>query len=87
MASVSLKELRKSYDGKSDVLAGIDLEIAHGEFVVLVGPSGCGKSTRLRMLCGLESIIAGTMQIVMSVIEGWIREHPEQWLWQHRRWR
>jgi len=31
--------------------------------------------------------IAGTMQIVMSVIEGWIREHPEQWLWQHRRWR
>ena len=31
--------------------------------------------------------IAGTMQIVMSVVEGWIREHPEQWLWQHRRWR
>ena len=31
--------------------------------------------------------VAGTMQIVMSVIEGWIREHPEQWLWQHRRWR
>ena len=31
--------------------------------------------------------IAGTMQIVMNVIEGWIREHPEQWLWQHRRWR
>ena len=63
MASVSLKELRKSYDGKTDVLAGIDLEIAHGEFVVLVGPSGCGKSTLLRMLCGLESITSGTMQI------------------------
>ena len=31
--------------------------------------------------------IAGTMQIVTSVVEGWIREHPEQWLWQHRRWR
>jgi KDO2-lipid IV(A) lauroyltransferase len=31
--------------------------------------------------------IAGTTQIIMSVIEGWIREHPEQWLWQHRRWR
>ncbi len=31
--------------------------------------------------------IAGTMQIIMSAIEGWIREHPEQWLWQHRRWR
>jgi multiple sugar transport system ATP-binding protein len=63
MASVSLKQLRKSYDGKSDVLAGIDLDIAHGEFVVLVGPSGCGKSTLLRMLCGLESITSGTMQI------------------------
>ena len=31
--------------------------------------------------------IAGTMQIIMAVIEGWIREHPEQWLWLHRRWR
>ena len=31
--------------------------------------------------------IAGTMQIITSVVEGWIREHPEQWLWQHRRWR
>ncbi|MGB8755261.1 MAG: lipid A biosynthesis lauroyl acyltransferase, partial [Pseudolabrys sp.] len=30
---------------------------------------------------------AGTMQIITSVIEGWIREHPEQWLWMHRRWR
>jgi multiple sugar transport system ATP-binding protein len=63
MASVSLQNLRKSYDGKTDVLAGIDLEIAHGEFVVLVGPSGCGKSTLLRMLCGLESITDGTLQI------------------------
>jgi KDO2-lipid IV(A) lauroyltransferase len=31
--------------------------------------------------------IAGTMQIITSVIEGWVREHPEQWLWMHRRWR
>ncbi len=63
MASVSLKQLRKSYDGKTDVLAGIDLDIAHGEFVVLVGPSGCGKSTLLRMLCGLETISGGSMTI------------------------
>ncbi|MES2739716.1 MAG: sn-glycerol-3-phosphate ABC transporter ATP-binding protein UgpC [Pseudomonadota bacterium] len=63
MASVSLKQLRKSYDGKTDVLAGIDLEIAHGQFVVLVGPSGCGKSTLLRMLCGLETISGGSMRI------------------------
>jgi KDO2-lipid IV(A) lauroyltransferase len=31
--------------------------------------------------------IAGTMQVITSVVEGWIREHPEQWLWLHRRWR
>src|SRR5471032_3383488 len=68
MASVSLKELRKSYDGKTDVLAGIDLDIAHGEFVVLVGPSGCGKSTLLRMLCGLESVSGGSMAIGGRVV-------------------
>jgi multiple sugar transport system ATP-binding protein len=68
MASVSLKELRKSYDGKTDVLAGIDLDIADGEFVVLVGPSGCGKSTLLRMLCGLESITGGSMEIGGEVV-------------------
>ncbi|GJI99622.1 sugar ABC transporter ATP-binding protein [Duganella rhizosphaerae] len=68
MASVSLKQLRKSYDGKTDVLAGIDLDIAHGEFVVLVGPSGCGKSTLLRMLCGLEGITGGSMSIGDEVV-------------------
>jgi ABC-type sugar transport system ATPase subunit len=68
MASVSLKQLRKSYDGKADVLAGIDLDIADGEFVVLVGPSGCGKSTLLRMLCGLESITGGSMEIGGEVV-------------------
>ena len=68
MANVSLKELRKSYDAKSDVLAGINLEIAHGEFAVLVGPSGCGKSTLLRMLCGLESITGGELSIGGQVV-------------------
>ncbi|MEC5162643.1 MULTISPECIES: ABC transporter ATP-binding protein [unclassified Janthinobacterium] len=68
MANVSLKQIRKSYDGKHDVLAGIDLDIAHGEFAVLVGPSGCGKSTLLRMLCGLESISGGTLSIGDQVV-------------------
>src|SRR5207253_11226576 len=68
MASVNLKNIRKSYDGKTDVLAGIDLDIAHGEFVVLVGPSGCGKTTLLRMLCGLEPITEGTMAIGDRVV-------------------
>jgi ABC-type sugar transport system ATPase subunit len=68
MASVSLKNIRKSYDGETDVLAGIDLEVAHGEFVVLVGPSGCGKSSLLRMLCGLEAITDGIMSIGDRVV-------------------
>ena len=68
MANVSLKQIRKSYDGESDVLAGIDLEIAHGEFAVLVGPSGCGKSTLLRMLCGLEAISGGELSIGDRVV-------------------
>ena len=59
MASVELKQIVKSYDGKNTVIHGIDLEIRHGEFVVFVGPSGCGKSTLLRMIAGLESITSG----------------------------
>src|SRR6185312_3358779 len=46
----------------------IDLDIAQGEFVVLVGPSGCGKTTLLRMLCGLESVTDGTLAIGDRVV-------------------
>jgi multiple sugar transport system ATP-binding protein len=63
MASVQLQQVRKSYDGKNQVIHGIDLEIRHGEFVVFVGPSGCGKSTLLRMIAGLESISGGEVLI------------------------
>ena len=63
MASVQLHQVRKSYDGKNQVIHGIDLEIQHGEFVVFVGPSGCGKSTLLRMIAGLESITEGDVMI------------------------
>jgi multiple sugar transport system ATP-binding protein len=62
MSTVSLKGVGKSY-GAVEVLHGIDLEIAEGEFVVLVGPSGCGKSTLLRMICGLEEISKGDVEI------------------------
>ena len=51
MAGVTVSQARKSY-GDVEVLHGIDVEIADGEFVVLVGPSGCGKSTLLRMTAG-----------------------------------
>ncbi|MCX8518091.1 MAG: ABC transporter ATP-binding protein, partial [Rhodoferax sp.] len=62
MGQVSLKGLQKSY-GAVDVIRGIELEIADGEFMVFVGPSGCGKSTTLRMIAGLESISGGELVI------------------------
>jgi multiple sugar transport system ATP-binding protein len=67
MASVSLKKLDKSY-GALRIVKGIDLEIADGEFVVLVGPSGCGKSTTLRMIAGLENISGGEILIGDRVV-------------------
>ena len=63
MASVQLNNVQKTYDGKTQVIHGIDMEIAHGEFVVFVGPSGCGKSTLLRMIAGLEGISGGDVMI------------------------
>jgi multiple sugar transport system ATP-binding protein len=63
MASVELRNVIKSYDGKNNVIHGVDLHIEHGEFVVFVGPSGCGKSTLLRMIAGLESISGGDVVI------------------------
>ncbi len=62
MGQVSLRGIRKSY-GKVDVIKGVDLDVADGEFIVFVGPSGCGKSTTLRMIAGLESITDGELLI------------------------
>ena len=62
MAEVSVRQLRKSY-GDTPVIHGIDVDIADGEFVVLVGPSGCGKSTLLRMIAGLEEVTSGDIHI------------------------
>ena len=67
MAEVALKKVVKRY-GKTDVVHGIDLDIAHNEFVVLVGPSGCGKSTTLRMIAGLEEISDGEILIGGKVV-------------------
>ena len=68
MAAVELKGIVKSYDGKTNVIHGIDLDIKHGEFVVFVGPSGCGKSTLLRMIAGLETISGGEVRIGDQVV-------------------
>ena len=62
MGQVSLRGIRKSY-GKVDVIKGIDLDVADGEFIVFVGPSGCGKSTTLRMIAGLETVTGGDLLI------------------------
>ena len=67
MAGVSLRKIEKKF-GNNEVVHGIDLEIQHNEFIVLVGPSGCGKSTILRMIAGLEDITAGEIAIDNRVI-------------------
>jgi sn-glycerol 3-phosphate transport system ATP-binding protein len=71
MAQVHLKDIRKSYGRGAkavEVLHGIDVDIADGEFIVLVGPSGCGKSTLLRMVAGLEEISSGDIVIGERVV-------------------
>ncbi len=67
MASVNVANVRKSY-GHFEVLHGVDIDIADGEFVILVGPSGCGKSTLLRMIAGLEEISGGDVAIGGRVV-------------------
>jgi multiple sugar transport system ATP-binding protein len=67
LAPVTLRNLHKRF-GKVQVIHGIDLEVADGEFVVLVGPSGCGKSTTLRMIAGLEEVSDGEIAIGERVV-------------------
>jgi multiple sugar transport system ATP-binding protein len=62
MANVSLNNVCKSF-GDVQIIKGVDLEVADGEFCVFVGPSGCGKSTLLRMIAGLEEITSGSLAI------------------------
>src|SRR5512135_920401 len=62
MAAVDLIGITKRF-GDVQVVHGVDLEIADGEFVVLVGPSGCGKTTLMRMVAGLEEISGGELRI------------------------
>ena len=67
MADVRLTGVTKSF-GSTEVLKGVDLEIADGEFVVFVGPSGCGKSTLLRTIAGLEEATGGDIAIGGKVV-------------------
>ena len=63
MADLKISALGKTYPGGVDAVSGVNVEIADGEFIVLVGPSGCGKSTILRMIAGLETITTGDLEI------------------------
>src|SRR6476661_3045008 len=67
MAQVQLRNVTKQY-ANAEVIHGIDLQVADGEFIVIVGPSGCGKSTLLRMVAGLEAITGGEIVIGDRVV-------------------
>ena len=67
MASIEIRGVDKSF-GATQVLHDVDLQVADGEFLVLVGPSGCGKSTLLRLIAGLEEVSAGEIVIGGRVV-------------------
>jgi NitT/TauT family transport system ATP-binding protein len=60
--AIRIRDLRKTF-GEFLAVDGVSLEIAHGEFFMIVGPSGCGKTTLLRILAELESISSGSIEI------------------------
>jgi NitT/TauT family transport system ATP-binding protein len=70
MAQVHLRGVKKTYDNKIEVIHGIDMEIADGEFIVIVGPSGCGKSTLLNLIVGLLRSSGGRIVFRGSAIDG-----------------
>jgi multiple sugar transport system ATP-binding protein len=68
MADIVLDKVTKQYPDGYEAVKDMDLEIADGEFIILVGPSGCGKSTALRMIAGLEDITGGELRIGGEVV-------------------
>ena len=68
MAEIALEDVTKRYPDGTEAVKHMNLEIADGEFVILVGPSGCGKTTALRMIAGLEDITEGELRIGDRVV-------------------
>src|ERR1700733_14884587 len=71
MANVTLRNVRKAYPNGFEAIKGVSVDVADGQFCVLVGPSGCGKSTLLRMVAGLETISSGEIDIGGRIVN-WI---------------
>src|SRR5438874_489911 len=68
MAEITIEHATKRYPDGTEAVKDANLDIADGEFVILVGPSGCGKSTLLRMIVGLEDITEGEIRIEGTVV-------------------
>ena len=68
MADLTLKGVKKIYDGGVTAVEDFNIDIKDKEFIVLVGPSGCGKSTTMRMIAGLEEITEGEISIGGTVV-------------------
>lgn len=77
MSSLSIRNLSKSY-GAARAVAGVDLDVAEGELVVLLGPSGCGKTTTLRCVAGLEDVSGGTISIGDRIVSQSGRSLPPE---------
>jgi len=70
VAEVALLKVNKAFDG-TPVLNELSLQVADGEFCVVLGPSGCGKSTLLRLLAGLEEVDSGTITLAGKDVTAW----------------
>ena len=68
MAEITFRGVTKRFPGGTVAVRDFDLDVADGEFMILVGPSGCGKTTALRMLAGLETVTAGEIRIGAEVV-------------------
>jgi multiple sugar transport system ATP-binding protein len=76
MAQVVLDKINKLYENGFHAVKDLSIDVADGEFLVLVGPSGCGKSTLLRMIAGLETISSGIVRIGDRIVEELARLNP-----------
>ncbi|HEV3106472.1 MAG TPA: sn-glycerol-3-phosphate ABC transporter ATP-binding protein UgpC [Trinickia sp.] len=77
MASLSIRDVYKTYPNGVPVLKGVDIEIEDGQFLILVGGSGCGKSTLLNMIAGLETVTKGEILIDGKVVNNLSPKHRD----------